>query len=273
MTFIALNDAVVPAAEAVLPVVAEGVRYGSGCFETIAYAGGAPRLWDRHIARFTRSCQRMGFTPKVGAGRLRELLSELVLKNGNPQEGVVRLSAHQCGKMADTVLTFSPPRYSRALEALSLMPSALVHPGVWAFSGIKHNNYTQFLAAAEQAAALGFDEAALADAQGRLLEGSRTNLFAVDKTANGWQIRTAPLECGVLGGVMRSVVLELAPQLGVNVREAPFTADELSCAEGCFATNALIGVVSVLRFGDHFFDAEANVLIGTLRQAALAVQA
>lgn len=258
VTFLALNNVIMPAAQACLPVTTEGVRYGSGCFETIAWTKGQPRFWQRHMERFTRSCQRLGFTPKVEPPQLRRLLGELAARNAIGQEGVARISAHQCGAQADVVLTLSLPRYASAPESLRLVLSPQAHPGKWAFCGIKHNNYVPFLAAHAAAVAAGFDEAVLADGDGYLLEGSRTNLFALERAGAGWRLRTAPLELGVLPGILRGVVLELAPTLGLAVSEAPFTADELRGAEACFVTNALLGVVRVAAFGAHRFRCNAN---------------
>lgn len=273
MSFLVLNDAIVPAETASLPVTTEGLRYGSGCFETIAYAGGAPRFWRRHMERFSNSCVRLGLTPKVQPARLWELLGELAAKNTGLKDGVVRVSAHQHGSEADIVMTLTPPRYAKVPESLRVMQSVARHPGPWALSGIKHNNYAQLLAAGVEATAAGFDEALLADCGGQLLEGSRTNLFSVSKLATGWRICTAPLESGVLPGVMRAVVLELAPQLGIGVAQEAFCAEQLRGADGCFVTNALMGVVAVSQFGDHFFDAESNVLISTLRHAVAQLKA
>lgn len=254
VSFLALNDAIVPAAQACLPVDTEGLRYGSGCFETIAWAKGEPRFWRRHMERFTRSCERLGFAPRVQPERLRQLLGELASKNAVGAEGVARISAHQCGAQADVVLTLRTPRYASAPESLRLMLSAQMHPGKWALCGIKHNNHVPFLAAHAAAVAAGFDEAVLADSAGYLLEGSRTNLFSLERVGgDGWRLCTAPPESGVLPGILRGVVLEVAPSLGIAVHETAFTADELRAAQACFVTNALIGVVPVAAFGAHCF--------------------
>lgn len=276
MSYLALNDTILPVAEAALPVSGEGVRYGSGCFETIAFKNGAPRFWQRHCERFIRSCVRLGVAPRVPPQRLRALADELALRNGIT-DGVLRLSAHQNGSAADTVLTLCPPRYAALPPAYRLGLSTVAHPGPGPFSGIKHNNYGHFLVAHAEVALRGYDEAILADASEKLLEGSRTNLFLLRGGANadpatgaGWLLQTAPLIRGVLPGVMRGLVLEAAGQSECKILEEAFDRQTAAGADALFVTNALIGIMPVVQLEDYSFaPGEAAALFLRRLQAAV----
>lgn len=273
VAFVALNNRIIPAEEAVLPALAEGARYGSGCFETMALRGGQPRFWQRHMERFIRSCVRLGFAPATPVAELLGVAEALVARSGL-HDGVLRLSAHQRGASADTLLTLSASPYAARPQSWRLGVSDVTHPGFGPLAGIKHNNYGLYLAAHARARELGFDEAVLADAGGRLLEGSRTNLYLVTPVAEplrcakeaqqaapaqqagqgNWRLQTAPLSTGVLPGVMRSLVLEHAGAAGFAVSENAFDAQDAATGVCCFVSNALLGVLPVSELGGQPFD-------------------
>src|SRR5262249_5229503 len=95
--------------------------------------------------------------------------------------------------------------------------------------------------AREEARAARADEALLVSAEGLLLEGSVSNLFAVV----GGRVRTPPVALGILPGIAREVLLAVGPAVGVSIEESPMAADMIGAAEELFLTNSIQEVVPV----------------------------
>ena len=115
----------------------------------------------------------------------------------------------------------------------------------------KSLNYWSRRLAFEEARRRGADEALFSTPDGRIWEGSRTNLFLVrDETL--W---TPGLEGPIVPGIMRGLVLELAPALGLAIREGDLSGHDLDEAEEVFLTNAVRGIIPVARASGRVFEA------------------
>ena len=97
---------------------------------------------------------------------------------------------------------------------------------------------------AERAKALGLDDALLMNEKGELAECTSANIFVV----RGDKVLTPPLSAGGLAGVTREVLLEIAPQPGIEISEEPLTPRDLDSAEEVFissTTREVAGVGSI----------------------------
>ncbi|MFA0777104.1 MAG: hypothetical protein PVTTEEND_000818 [Candidatus Fervidibacter sp.] len=108
---------------------------------------------------------------------------------------------------------------------------------------IKSANYLANLLARRYAHQRGAQEAIWLNTDGNLTEGTNSNLFLV---MDG-RLWTAPVGEGLLAGVARRFVLDLATQMGLPVREEPLPLTSLDRAREAFVTNAVIGVVPLLQ--------------------------
>ncbi|MCH8160933.1 MAG: cytochrome P450 [Chloroflexi bacterium] len=118
------------------------------------------------------------------------------------------------------------------------------------------------LLAKREALQAGADEALLLNTQGSLAEASIANLFIV---LDG-HIRTPPIADGVLPGVTRNAVLELAEAAEIAAREATLTVDDLRRADEAFLTNAIAGVLPLVAVdGRNVGSGEPGELTGRLR--------
>ncbi len=120
---------------------------------------------------------------------------------------------------------------------------------------IKSLNYLDGILAQRTADGAGADEALLLNTQGRIAEASAANLFLVE---NGDLVTSPPSE-GVLPGITRGVVLELARDLGLPAREEPLEPSRLDGADKGFLTNAVIGLRPVEAIDGHRFEAPGPV--------------
>ena len=105
-------------------------------------------------------------------------------------------------------------------------------------------NYWNKRLAFEHAQARGADEAILRSHDGRIWEGSRTNLFVV----LGREILTPPSTGPIVPGILRALVRDRASLVDHTVREADITADAIEAADEVFLTNSVRGVIPVDRW-------------------------
>jgi len=104
---------------------------------------------------------------------------------------------------------------------------------------IKSGNYLNNLLALNEARERGAFECLMLSTEGFLTEGATSNVFLVTKGV----LRTPALECGLLAGVTRSVVLDVARAAGIEARQEALTRDDLSAADEVFITSTLKDVM------------------------------
>ena len=110
-------------------------------------------------------------------------------------------------------------------------------------SGVKTLSYTESVVALAQAKAAGADDAIFLDTAGHVSEATASNLFAV---IDGVLV-TPPLSCGVLPGITRAIVLDLAPSLGVAAVEREMAEPELALASELFLTSSIREIAPLVR--------------------------
>jgi branched-subunit amino acid aminotransferase/4-amino-4-deoxychorismate lyase len=130
-------------------------------------------------------------------------------------------------------------------------------------SRVKSTAYLPNLLARREAKARGADEALFLNGQGRLAEGSASNVFLLSNN----RLETPPVSAGLLPGVLRSVLLERGGEAGLSVREADLSPEDVLSAEAVFLTNSIIGITPVSRLeGAEIGGREAEAWTARLRR-------
>ena len=251
-------------------VLDRGFRYGDGCFETMLVRNGAIRLWNRHYARLSESCSRLGIYPDFGRSELEKELESLI---DGAESAVLRLTVtrgvSEGGYGIDQ--TAVPTRVASLLPA-KRHPDRYKETGIDVgicktrlsrnplLAGIKHlNRLEQVLARAEWRDELA--EGLLCDDRGFVVEGTITNVFIVE----GDTVATPLLDqCGV-SGVMRSELMERMLALGIKCTETNIDRNRLMTADECFLSNAVIGIWPVKKI-DNYELKPANISRILLRE-------
>jgi len=109
-------------------------------------------------------------------------------------------------------------------------------------SQIKSANYLDMILARSEAKNAGVDEALLLNEQRYVAEGSTSNIFIVSKG----KVITPSIDSGILPGVTREAVLELATSLGIDVEQRLVKPDELYIADEAFLTNSVIEIMPLV---------------------------
>ncbi len=271
-----LNGNLVSENEAKVSVFDRGFLYGDGLFETMrAYAGKIFRL-DRHLRRLFQAARMLSLSIPGGEEKLREDVYG-TLKANNLEEAYLRLtiSRGEGGRGPDVADNF---RASTVIVAkpLPLYPHRWYEEGVKAvvvkvrreetspLSRIKSLNYLPNILAKLEARDKGAEEGLMLNSQGHLAEGAVSNIFLV----RGGKLVTPSLESGVLPGITREAILELAPGQGLKASEREIRLTELKEAEEAFLTNSLREVLPLTRVDGHpFGDGKVGKITRSIAEA------
>lgn len=240
-----------PRDEAKLSPFDYGFLYGYGLFETMrAYEGHIFRL-DRHLTRLRCSAESLGLRSKLDAFDLEnacvETLQANKLKDARVRltitagEGDMTPDLNTCSNLtvlvaAKNFVPLPPERYEQGFKAaISFLRRDSQSP----LSRLKCTCYVSNILARMEAKAAGCDEAIMLNELGYIAEGSTANIFLVSKG----ELSTPSLESGILPGITREAVLEIARDLNIKTVERQVELGELSRAEEAFVTNSIIEVM------------------------------
>lgn len=244
-----LNGAFVPEERAVVSVFDRSFRYGDGLFETMLAVNGNFFRWEQHWTRLMNSAHFFGFTIPWSPEELRKAASELLEKN-SLRDALLRLQISRgsgprgyapTGNETPVVVMTAHAAPPRPAPRWKLVTCPFRFATTDVICGHKTASRLLHVLAAAHAASLEAEEALLVNTDGHVCEGSASNVFWIRDGVIG----TTPLLPGVLPGVTRAAVFELARKLGVRGEEKLLPVEELNSCEGVFLTLTSRGVVEV----------------------------
>lgn len=250
-----LDGAIVPEADAKISVLDHGVLYGDGVFEGIrGYNGRIFRL-DEHLDRLYESARSISMdipiewaemekavVDTVNANGLRDCYIRLVVTRG---PGDLGLDPRKCPRptvfvIADRITLFPAELYDKGLAVMSVStrrtaPDALS-------PRVKSLNYLNNIMAKILANIAGMPEVIMLNPQGYVVEGTGDNIFIIRKG----KIMTPPLYLGILEGITRNAVMEIARSMDIEVAEEAFALHDVYVADECFLTGTAAEVIPVV---------------------------
>ncbi len=262
-----LNDRIVQANRARVSVFDRGYLYGEGVFETVRIHDGRPAWLERHLARLADSCRqiRMPVPEKnwpaivqrvIDKNRVDHALIRLTLSRGPASPGTREFTIPDAGP---TVVLFPRPlphvTRSQRRKGVGITFVTVRRPSLRSYAAhAKTLNYLNNLLAKREAEERSAFEGLMLTTGGHLAECSMSNLFFIrDKT-----LYTPSLACGVLPGITRGVVLEMAPTLGLQTREGRYRPEVLYEADECFLTSSGVGILPVATIDGHPFPKQTS---------------
>ena len=248
--FVFLNGKFVPEPKAVISVFDRGFLYGDGLFEAIRVFNGQPFRWKEHVQRLQQGVKFLKFRLPLPPDELLSGALTLITKNRMPDSMLRLVLSRGPGTPG-----YSPKDAKKPTVVMSLRPAPKISPNgptQWKLitssfrlpandplAAFKNcNKLSQVLARAE-ADAVGSNEALLTNTNGFAVEGASSNLFWV----KGHTIFTSPLVAGILPGVTREVVFEIASGLKIRVQKRNIRPKELARADGIFLSLSSFGIV------------------------------
>ena len=240
-----------------IPIHDRGLLLGDGLFETILAEHGRLVWFEAHAKRLVAGCAVLGLPPP-DAPRLRQAALSAIAEAGlEGERAAVRLTwtAGSGGRGLDRPAPVAP----RLLAAASSAPRP-AGPVTLATVSVRRNagspasrlktlSYLDNVLARCEARAAGADEAVMLNTDGRLACAAAGNLFWIE----AGRLSTPALELGVLDGVTRAVVLDLAAELGLAAAQVSAGPEALAGAEAVFVTNSLIGIRPASRLDGRAF--------------------
>jgi branched-chain amino acid aminotransferase len=245
-----------------ISVFDRGFLYGDSVYETIATTDGRLFALDEHLDRLERSAARLSL-PLPPRAQIEQAIGETVAAAGNAETRVRVMVTRgagpldldpAAGEQPALVVIAQPlggPRPEMYDEGVAVAIVSVVRnlPGA-IDPAVKSGNYLNNVLALQEARRRhpGAHEAILCSASGSIAEGASSNVFAV----TGGALITPALQVGILAGVTRGKVLDLARAEGIACREVEFLApDQLRAADELFITSAARGVLPVTIVDDR----------------------
>ncbi len=243
-------------ADAKISVFDHGLLYGDGVFEGIRVYNRRVFRLDRHLDRLYASAKAVWIEIPIARDALAPLVEEVVAKSGIADAyirlvvtrgiGDLGLDPRKCGRpsivcIVDHIELWSPDRYEKGLTAISA--ATPIHHRESLSPRIKSLNYLSHILAKVEGIAAGVDEVIMLDSAGFVAEASGMNLFVVmDGT-----LKTPPAYSGILRGVTRDAVLDLAREATYGVEEVPLNRYDLYTANEVFLTGTAAEVIGVTK--------------------------
>ncbi|MEQ8210296.1 MAG: branched-chain-amino-acid transaminase [Lacipirellulaceae bacterium] len=257
---VSINGKLVPQEQATVSVFDHGLLYGDGVFEGMRIYGGKVFRHEQHITRLYESARAICLEIPISQADMQAQVDATVKANGL-EDGYVRLlvtrgagtlglDPNRCSNpqiivIADKIALYPQEYYDHGLE---LITSSVIrnHPAALS-PRIKSLNYLNNILAKIEGLKAGCVEALMLNHKGEVAECTGDNLFLVKHG----RLLTPPLNAGILEGITRNAVLELAREAGMDVAETSLTKHDVYVADECFLTGSAAEVVPVVKVDDR----------------------
>lgn len=242
--------------EAKISVYDHGLLYGDGVFEGLRSYGGKVFRLQEHVERLYDSAKAIWLTIPMSQQEMSDAINDTVRAN-DLEDGYIRvivtrgagslgLDPNKCSHpqviiIADTISLYPAELYEKGLAIVTVsvmrMNPAALNPR------IKSLNYLNNILAKIEGLQAGCIEALMLNHKGEIAECTGDNIFLVRKGV----LYTPPIDAGILEGVTRDAVIELAREACVEVREIPLTKHDVYIADEVFLTGTAAEVIPVVK--------------------------
>ncbi|MEP6699392.1 MAG: branched-chain-amino-acid transaminase [Verrucomicrobiota bacterium] len=251
-----LDGKFVPEAEAKVSVFDHGLLYGDGIFEGIRFYNGRVFRLEEHLQRLWDSARSICLEIPIGAGEMTEALLETIRQN-NLREGYIRLIVTRgVGNLGLNPAQCKRPSIIIIATTIALYPKEVCEAGLTVVTcatrrtspaslnpAVKSLNYLNNVMARIEANLAGADEALMLNEAGNVAECTADNVFIIKRG----RIFTPPISAGALRGITRSVVFDIAAELGMELTEADITRHDVFVADECFLTGTAAELIPVIK--------------------------
>lgn len=258
--WIYLDGSFVTKDEAKVSVYDHGFLYGDGIFEGIrAYSGNVFKLKE-HLDRLYKSAKAILLEIPYTMEEMEEIVCETLRKNQLEDAYIRIVVSRGKGNLGLDPFTCVNPQVIVITEALALYPKEFYEKGMEIVTvatrrnrpdvlspKIKSLNYLNNILAKIQAYQAGVKEALMLNSEGYVTECTGDNIFIIK---NG-VLYTPPTYLGALEGITRNAIIDLARDLGYEVKEEPFTTYDVYTADEVFLTGTAAEVIAVVKVDDR----------------------
>ena len=234
--------------EGFVSVFDHGFLFGDSVYEVISTYNNKPCFLDEHLKRLRASAAGIDLKIPYSQDRFIVEVSKTILAAGNSESyirivvtrgiGEIDIDPSTCDRPNVVIYVTEGKNYpaedysqgiNLAIVTVKRNPREALNPG------IKTGNYLNNVLAKMEASKLGAKDALMLNPFGYLTESTTSNFFFIREG----RILTPSLDCGILAGITRELVIQLARENGVPVEEGEWSTDDLEMADEMFITGTL----------------------------------
>jgi branched-chain amino acid aminotransferase len=266
--------------DAKISVYDHGLLYGDGVFEGLRSYGGKVFRLQEHLRRLYESAKAIWLTIPIPVEEMAQAVNE-TLKVNNLVDAYIRLVVTRgAGSLGLDPNRTSDPQVIVIADKITLYPAEFYEKGLSIITAstirnhpaalsprIKSLNYLNNILAKIEGLQAGCIVAMMLNSKGEVAECTGDNIFLVRRK----ELLTPPNDAGILEGVTREAVIELARAAGITVREIGLTKHDVYVADECFLTGTAAEVIPVVKvdsrvIGDGEPGPMTRDLIGKFKQ-------
>src|SRR5947209_4749096 len=242
--------------DAKISVYDHGFLYGDGVFEGMRSYGGKVFRLKAHLDRLWASAKAIWRKIPVSQEEMAKAVNDTLATNGIKDgyillvvtrgAGALGLDPNKCSDpqivvIADHIQLYPKEMYENGLEIVTA--STIRNHSAALSPRIKSLNYLNNIMAKIEGLQAGCVEALMLNAKGEVAECTGDNIFIVRKGV----LQTPPIDAGILEGITRDAVIDLAGEMKISVQEAPFVRHDIFIADECFLTGSAAEVIPVVK--------------------------
>ena len=256
MTKVYINGKLYDKADAKISVYDHGLLYGDGVFEGIRIYDGKIFRLKEHVDRLFESARAIKLEIPLSPSQMIEANQSTVTANAKKNGYIRPIVTRGAGTLGldprkttdpqvivivDDISLYPPELYENGLE-LATVSTIRNHPNA-VNPRIKSLNYLNNILAKIESIQAGCLEALMLNHKGEVAECSGDNIFLVKHGV----LRTPPTDSGILEGITRKAVIEVARKAGIQVQEVSITRHDVYIADECFLTGTAAEVIPVVK--------------------------
>ena len=257
-----------------ISVFDHGLLFGDGVFEGMrSYDGKVFRLRE-HMIRLWNCAKALMIEIPMTIESMEAAVYE-TLKVNNIKDGYIRLivtrgigtlglDTHLCKDpqviiIADHLALYPKEFYEKGLDIVTAS-TVRTNPSMVS-PQIKSLNYLNNILAKIEGHQSGCVEALMLNTKGEVAECTGDNIFIITKG----KLHTPPPEAGILEGITRQTVLDIAADMGIPIKEAPMTRHDIFVADECFLTGSAAELIPVVKLDGRIIgDGKPGVITNRL---------
>jgi branched-chain amino acid aminotransferase len=243
-----------------ISVYDHGLLYGDGVFEGMRSYGGKVFRLKQHLDRLWDSAKAIWLTIPISKDEMAKAVNDTLAKN-QIKDGYIRLivtrgagalglDPNKCASpqvivIADHIQLYPKEMYE---NGLSIITASTIRNHSAALSPrIKSLNYLNNIMAKMEGLQAGCVEALMLNAKGEVAECTGDNIFIVRKGV----LQTPPIDAGILEGITRDAVLDIAGELKIPVQQIPLVRHDIFIADECFLTGSAAEIIPVVKLDNR----------------------
>lgn len=256
--YVNINGTIVSSDVPLFPANSRAIMYGDGCFETLRSYNGKFLHFEDHFKRLRSGLSYLEMTSDLTEERLRVEIRKLLEKNGCENEDVVvRIQCVREGEsgylnisdQSKFIISLRSVKEKKRPLKLQLVDTKAI-PSAALNRTVKLSNSINYIKSAQEAKRKGGDDALMLTVNEKVSETTIANVFWV----KGNQVFTPSVECDLLPGVTRSILMELIKNdTELTLIEGEFELNDIYEAEAIFCTNSVMEVQPIASLEEYSF--------------------